>query len=61
MNFLQTKECRRPASHGYAVSRIVALPQTISGMVKTQINCNFKRENIIVSESTVGRILKEKG
>lgn len=55
------KRCRIPKTSWQIVSRIVALRKQYPAWSKHKLAAILKRENLIVSESTVGRILKRKG
>ena len=63
LNELSTKpkSVRRPASPWNIVSRVVELRKQYPAWSKHKLAAILKRENLIVSESTVGRILKRKG
>ena len=63
LNELSTKprNVRRPATAWPVVARIVSLRKQYPAWSKHKLAAILKRENLIVSESTVGRILKRKG
>lgn len=55
------KHCRVPQTSWLIVSRVVQLRKQYPAWSKHKLSAILKRENIVVSESTVGRILKRKG
>ena len=55
------KQCRIPQTPWLVVSRIVTLRKQYPAWSKHKLSAILKRENLIVSKSTVGRILKRKG
>lgn len=55
------KSVRRPASPWQVTARIVALRKQYPAWSKHKLTAILKREDVVVSESTVGRILKRKG
>src|SRR3989344_1073092 len=55
------KQCRLPQTSWPIVSRVVGLRKQYPAWSKHKLAAILKRENMIVSESTVGRILKRKG
>jgi len=63
LNELSTKpkNVRHPATAWPIVSRIVELRKQYPAWSKHKLAAILKRENLFVSESTVGRILKRKG
>lgn len=63
LNDLSTrpKQCRIPQTSWQVVSRVVELRKQYPAWSKHKLAAILKRENLIVSASTVGRILKRKG
>lgn len=63
LNELSTrpKQCRIPQTSWLITSRVVSLRKQYPAWSKHKLSAILKRENIIVSESTVGRILRRKG
>jgi transposase InsO family protein len=55
------KQCRLPKTPWIIVARIVELRKQYPAWSKHKLAAILKRENMIVSASTVGRILKRKG
>jgi len=55
------KNVRRPASPWPIAYRVIELRKQYPAWSKHKLSAILKRENLIVSESTVGRILKRKG
>ena len=55
------KRCRLPQTSWTIVSRVVGLRKQYPAWSKHKLAAILKRENMIVSESTAGRILKRKG
>ena len=55
------KRVRRPTTSWEVVSRIVELRKEYPTWSKYKLRALLKREGVVVSESTVGRVLKRKG
>lgn len=55
------KRLRRPATLWPVVARVVALRNQYPAWSKHKLSAILKREGFVVSESTVGRVLKRKG